>query len=319
MVDDASFGGASWFPAANAIASDDMWAVTAPGGSPTHYLKATNFAFAIPAPAQILGIEVLVERHSSVGTIFDSRARIVKGGVIGTAERALAGTWPTVTDATVTYGSPSDLWGETWTPADINGAGFGFALSVDDNADAAAVDHISIRVSYSLCASTPAIGCRTAAKSILVVKDNATDTKDKLIWKWIKGASTTQAEFGDPTVPVTGANIALCVYDNTCAARRDPGRARHRLVGGEHQGLEVPRQDRRPGRRAEDHSQGEHEQQGEGAGEGQGHQPADHHAGADPAGDGADGEQRSPACAGRACSPVPSRTSLACSRPRTSK
>ena len=212
VVDDASFGGASWFPPANAITSDNMWAVTAPGGSPTHYLKATNFTFAIPAPAQILGIEVLVERHSSLGTIFDSRARIVKGGVIGTAERALGGTWP-LTDTTVTYGSPSDLWGTTWTPSDINGAGFGFALSVDDNADAAAVDHVSIRVSYSLCASTPAIGCRTALKSILVVKDNATDTKDKLTWKWVKGASTTQAEFGDEVMGT--ANIALCIYDNT--------------------------------------------------------------------------------------------------------
>jgi hypothetical protein len=211
VVDDASFGGAGWFPAANASASDNVWAQVSPGGFPTHYLKATSFGFTIPTPAQILGIEVLVERHAAVGTIIDNRARIVKGGVIGTAERALGGTWPLM-DATVTYGNPSDLWGTTWTPADVNNAGFGFALAVDDNVDTAAVDHISIRVTYSLCASTPAAGCRAAQKSILVIKDNATNAKDKLVWKWVKGASTTQAEFGDP---VGGsANIALCVYDN---------------------------------------------------------------------------------------------------------
>ncbi len=212
VVDDASFGGAGWFPAANAIASDNMYAQTAPGGSPTHYLKATNFGFVIPSPAIVLGIEVLVERHSAVGTIFDSRARIVKGGVVGTAERALGPVWP-LTDATVTYGTPADLWGTTWTPADINNPGFGFALSVDDNVDTAAVDHISIQVTYSLCAVAPAVGCRTSIKSVLVVKDNADNTKDKLVWKWIKGANTSTAEFGDEVMGT--ATIALCVYDNT--------------------------------------------------------------------------------------------------------
>lgn len=218
VVDDASFGGASWFPPGNASASDDMYAQVAPAGSPTHYLKATNFGFSIPAPAQILGIEVIVERKAALAmpALTDSRARIVKGGVIGASEHALGGAWPTA-DATATYGTPSDLWGETWTPADINSTGFGFALSVTDGVNTAAVDHISISVTYSLCASSPAAGCRSASKSVVVIKDNTADAKDKLVWKWIKGNSTTQAEFGDPTVAITGANIALCVYDNTPA------------------------------------------------------------------------------------------------------
>lgn len=211
VVDDASFGGAGWFPAANAMASDGLYAQVAPAGSPTHYLKATSFGFTIPTPAQILGIEVLVERKSVAGGIVDSRARIVKGGVVGTAERALPGNWP-LTDTTVTYGSPSDLWGDTWTPADINSAGFGFALSVNDGVDTAAVDHISIRVTYTLCAAAPAMGCRPSLKSILVIKDNANNAKDKLVWKWIKGQTTSTAEFGDPAMGT--ANIALCVYDN---------------------------------------------------------------------------------------------------------
>ena len=211
VVDDASFGGASWFPPGNASASDNLYASVAPSGSPTHYLKATNFGFNIPAPAQIQGIEVFVERKSSLGTIFDSRARIVKGGVIGATDRALVGTWPLM-DATATYGGTSDLWGDTFTPADINATNFGFALSVDDNVDAAAVDHISISVHYTLCAAAPAVGCRTAQKSVLVLKDNANNSKDKLVWKWIKGQSTSTAEFGDPVMGT--ANIALCVYDN---------------------------------------------------------------------------------------------------------
>ncbi len=59
------------------------------------------------------------------------------------------------------------------------------------------------------CLPTPRT-CRTAAKSILLVKDRADDnTKDKLIWKWIKGEATSQTEFGDPTAT---ADYALCLY-----------------------------------------------------------------------------------------------------------
>jgi hypothetical protein len=211
VVDDASFGGAGWFPASNAISSDDLYAQTAPAGSPTHYLKATTFGFSIPAPALILGIEVLVERKSMGGAIVDSRARIVKGGVIGTAERALGGAWST-TETTVTYGSPSDLWGTTWTPSDINNAGFGFALSVDDMTDLALVDQVRIKVTYSLCANAPSGGCRSSGKSVLVIKNNSNNAKDKLTWKWIKGANTSTAEFGDPDMGT--ATYALCIYDN---------------------------------------------------------------------------------------------------------
>jgi len=64
----------------------------------------------------------------------------------------------------------------------------------------------------SLCPDTPASGCRTAGKSLLIIKNDADDTKDKLIWKWLKGQSTTEMEFGDPT---TTRTYALCVYDSS--------------------------------------------------------------------------------------------------------
>jgi cysteine-rich repeat protein len=40
----------------------------------------------------------------------------------------------------------------------------------------------------------PRSGCRTALKSLLAIKNNADDAKDKLIWKWLKGEATTQGE-----------------------------------------------------------------------------------------------------------------------------
>ena len=58
--------------------------------------------------------------------------------------------------------------------------------------------------------------CRGAAKSVLLVKDRSDDdSKDKLVWKWIKGAETSQAEFGDPTA---AADYSLCLYAGTAAS-----------------------------------------------------------------------------------------------------
>ena len=62
--------------------------------------------------------------------IADASARIVKSdGAYGTTNKSIEGSW-SVTNAYVSYGGSADLWGETWTPADINNSNFGFALNV---------------------------------------------------------------------------------------------------------------------------------------------------------------------------------------------
>jgi len=63
------------------------------------------------------------------------------------------------------------------------------------------------------CAQTPD-ACRTpalAGKALIQLKDNATDSKDKLSWKWIKGAVTPKSDFGNP---LTTDVYDLCIYDN---------------------------------------------------------------------------------------------------------
>jgi hypothetical protein len=214
VVDEACVVGAGWFPAANAKASDDVYAQVSPAGAATHCLKATDYGFSIPLPAQITGIEVRIERHSSGGNIKDSSVKIVKGGAItGTDHADTINSWPLV-DTVAIYGGSSDLWGTTWTPTDINAADFGVSLSAIDNVNTASVDVMRITVFYDLCADTPAGGCRTAKKGVFIVKDKGPNSaKDKMIWKWIKGQSTFQTEFGNPTL-ANGASNALCVYSN---------------------------------------------------------------------------------------------------------
>lgn len=207
---DVSFGTASWTNPANALASDDASAVAAPGGGSTHYLHANNFNLNIPASAVIDGIEVAVEKRSSVGTVLDSRVRIVKNGMVGATDLSDGAFWPT-TDTVVTYGGPSELWGETWTAADVNASGFGVAISATDNVDTAAIDHISVKVYYSLCSAAPRTGCRTADKSLFLLRDNADDLKDRLVWKLVNAQATSQTELADPTATTV---YATCIYAN---------------------------------------------------------------------------------------------------------
>ena len=120
----------------------------------TYYLKATNFGFTIPTDATIDGILVDVERMAHPGannSVSDSRARIIKGGTIGSTDKAKAGAWGQTAEVFQTYGSPTDTWGETWTPSDINSSTFGFAIAaaIGGSVGSAAVDMIRIKVHYT--------------------------------------------------------------------------------------------------------------------------------------------------------------------------
>lgn len=141
----------------NITASDDSYATASmTSGQVSHYLVATGYNFSIPAGAIILGIQPKIERsHTNVanGQINDSKVRIVKGGVIGTTDRADTTNW-SGSDTTITYGSSTDLWGLTWTAADINANNFGFAISVvfpgGIGVDVPQVDYMPITVFYQV-------------------------------------------------------------------------------------------------------------------------------------------------------------------------
>lgn len=149
-MDDAGVGTTAWTNPGNAAASDNAYATCSLSSNvQSHYLKATNFGFSIPTGAAIAGIVVEIERSQVDSGISDNRVRIVKGGVIGSTNKT-EGAWPT-SDAYQTYGADDDLWGETWTAADINSSGFGVAISaINTNVfgRVASIDHVRITVYY---------------------------------------------------------------------------------------------------------------------------------------------------------------------------
>jgi cysteine-rich repeat protein len=65
-------------------------------------------------------------------------------------------------------------------------------------------------------ACTEVRSCRNAGKSALLLETSVSrPEKDKLSWKWIKGAATAMSDLG---VPTGTTNYALCMYAGTAVA-----------------------------------------------------------------------------------------------------
>jgi len=157
MADDATVGTVAWSNPDNAKVSDNVYATATNIGPVTsHYLKATNFGFSIPVGATINGILAEFERKTNSTPSVDSAIKIVKSdGTIGTTNKSTGAGWST-TEAYVSFGGESDLWGETWTYTDINDTDFGVVLSlvIDSGGNGppgyvSSVDHIRITVYYT--------------------------------------------------------------------------------------------------------------------------------------------------------------------------
>jgi len=156
FANDATVGTIDWGNPGYAIASDDSRAGCNEGNPPgaTHYLKATNFGFAIPAGAQIDGIKVEAEiKHSSANAAYDNSIKLVKAGsyVGDNKARGSSVYWPT-SDTYVTWGGETDLWGTTWSVDEINNSGFGVGISgaFSPANSYGAIDHIRITVYYTV-------------------------------------------------------------------------------------------------------------------------------------------------------------------------
>ena len=149
-ANDSSYGTIAWSNPTNVYTSNGSDATAGlPQDDISNYLKATGFNFSIPGGAIIEGITVEFEK-ADAGFIRDSRVRIVKGGVIGSTDRADTVTYWPDSDEYVSHGNSTDLWGEEWTAVDINDSNFGVAISAVEASgvglSTAYIDHIRITV-----------------------------------------------------------------------------------------------------------------------------------------------------------------------------
>ena len=150
FTSDTSSGTGTWSNTSNLTSTNATYATAtiSSGGQSSYILKTTGYGFAIPANAKISGIQVKVVRKGT--SAMDRRVQMLKGGSYAGYRYGKDKYWSS-TDETVFYGGVDDLWGTSWTAADINDANFGFAYQVGNVSGGgnASVDSISVVVYYS--------------------------------------------------------------------------------------------------------------------------------------------------------------------------
>ena len=135
---------------------------TAPGDAAQ--LQTYNYGFSIPADATITGIELQMQGKIAPGgssTNPNQYTYLTDYGtttVVGTSKDDLW-TLITLTDTIYTYGSSSDLWGATLTPAIVNATNFGAVWELYDPVNVPSVEHdyMKMKVHYSEASQPPII------------------------------------------------------------------------------------------------------------------------------------------------------------------
>jgi len=219
----AWYGSASWMSPDNAKVSDNVYATVYANTSiqATAYLKAKGFGFAIPDGSTINGITVDVERaQTSAGAFYDEVAALVINDTVVLSSNMVTTPyqyWPTV-DTVKTFGTPTSLWGQTLTPADINNPNFGFVMAARKITGSryARIDYIGMTVYY-----TPPVIPDTTPPIIAAQNDITVEATSAL------GAmvdfSPTATDNIDPNVtvnctPASGSQFPLGTTQVTCDA-----------------------------------------------------------------------------------------------------
>lgn len=134
MFDDPSVGAREWVSPDAIVDGGETQVPNMLAQEVSHLLVGKYFNFDLPPTAVVSGVEVEWRRRGILEAgLADSQVILVKGGVPGVASRGKQESWGAYED--VLYGAPTDLWGESWTPADINGDSFGPGLSVVNTAE----------------------------------------------------------------------------------------------------------------------------------------------------------------------------------------
>jgi len=145
-----------WANTDNVRTSNDAWATAAlDRDEQTETILATNFGFGVPGGATILGILVQVEARTSglaSGAIREYNLQMYRDGAAVGDNLATGGNWSGSYDTVYDSGGSTNMWGTTWTVAQINNPGTGviFSAKEQNTADETAqIDHIKATVYYS--------------------------------------------------------------------------------------------------------------------------------------------------------------------------
>ena len=162
----AGIGAVAWTNTGNITSSNDSRAtVSLNNGTISNYLLATNFGFALPAGATVVGVKFDIEKSVTSGSASDTQVNLVVGGNVFSAMNYALSTvnanWPG-SDTVYSYGSFLDNWNYALTDSEVNASGFGVAIACTGrtNGTVAAVDAVQCTVAYTTMSFVGVIVCR---------------------------------------------------------------------------------------------------------------------------------------------------------------
>lgn len=117
----------------------------------SYFLMLTDFGFDIPADATITGIFV-VWRAAQNADVNIASTQLLKAGVADGTDYGSAGggSLTKLTGSYYPYGGLKNLWGTTWTPAEVNASDFGVRIAFSTAAapQTAELDFVFVLVQY---------------------------------------------------------------------------------------------------------------------------------------------------------------------------
>lgn len=195
-------GTQGWSNTGNALISDNIGATADVNDSQvSEYLRCTGYGFSIPAGAVINGITVTVRRQVSSTTggssVDDQSVRLVKANTVVGSDLA-SGTDYTTAWVDAIYGGTANLWGTTWSVAEINATNFGVAfaahkVNTSSGSRTVRVDVISVAVTYT-DSTPPTVGA--------IVRADANPTAGA-------GSVSWTVTFSEPVTGVDASDFAL--------------------------------------------------------------------------------------------------------------
>ncbi len=174
----------------------------------TDQLRLTNYGFNIPAGATINGITATLVTTGSSNPYGGAGIQLTKNGTTAVGTSPLAsGGW---SSGSLVIGNSTNLWGTTWTAADINSANFGLVLQPIgvSSGEVFRIYTAKIAVSYTVVTQPPSSLSFTA-----IVNDD----------QIIEGNQTYTFSLSNPTTTDPGgatlgpSSVATTIIDNDIA------------------------------------------------------------------------------------------------------
>lgn len=150
-------GSVAWINPGNIQAADGNNATAALGTTAiSDDLRGGTFGFSIAGTDIINGITLEINANATVSALESFTSVRLEGGGGASANRS-SGSTITTTPTVYTFGGAADLWGTTWTPAQINANGFVGNIAfqnTDTIIETVSVDFIRITITSTAAAGT---------------------------------------------------------------------------------------------------------------------------------------------------------------------